>query len=178
MTHFSNVTRCVITLHNVLDGTDEAQNSSKCANDDCLYAQNPGDNMHGPENNIYGVINKNDLIILFCFLLPPFLCIPIKQPHVEEGRKHKSEAGDKHGADQLEDGAEAGQGLGKEEEHQHHAASKHHPFPVECRLNAKHALKELVRRIKKHWIGRDKMDQQQDLHGKLDGAVTQDASYA
>ena len=115
---------------------------------------------------------------LFNVLLSAFLCLPVHQPHVEEGREHEGEAGDEHRADQLEDGAEAGQGLGQEQEDQHHAAPEHNPLPVEGRLDAEDVLKELVGRIQEHWIGGDQMDQHQYLHGKLDGAVTEDTDDA
>ena len=118
------------------------------------------------------------IVRIVVVLLAPILCVPVDEPHVEEGREHEGEAGDEHGADKLEDGAEAGQGLGQEQEDQHHAGPEHHPLPVEGRLDAQDVLNELVRRIEKHRVGGDEMDQQQDLHGKLDGAVTEDTSYA
>ena len=52
MTHLLYVARDVITLNNVLNGADEAQNSSKCANDNGLYAQYPHYNAHGPGKGI------------------------------------------------------------------------------------------------------------------------------
>ena len=111
-------------------------------------------------------------------LLSPYLCLPVYQPHVEEGREHEGEAGDEHGADQLEDGAEAGQGLGQEQEDQHHTAPEHNPLPVEGWLYAEDVFKELVGRIQEHWVGGDQMDQHQYLHSKLDGAVTEDTDDA
>ena len=41
-------------------------------------------------------------------LLSPFLRVSVHKPHVEERGEDEGEAGDEHGADQLEDGAEAG----------------------------------------------------------------------
>ena len=52
MTHLLYVARDVITLNNVLNGADEAQNSSKCANDNGLYAQYPHYNAHGSGKGI------------------------------------------------------------------------------------------------------------------------------
>ena len=52
------------------------------------------------------------------------------------------------------------------------------PLPVAGRLNAEDVLKELVGRIQEHWVGGDQMDQHQYLHGKLNGAVTEDADNA
>ena len=117
-------------------------------------------------------------MVLVGDLLSPFLCLPVHQPHVEEGREHEGEAGDEHGADQLEDGAEAGQGLGQEQEDQHHAATEHNPLPVKGRLYAKDVLNELVRRVQEHRVGGDEVNQQKDLHNKLDGAVTEDTGDA
>ena len=52
MTHLLYVARDVITLNNVLNGADEAQNSSKCANDNGLYTQYPHYNAHGSGKGI------------------------------------------------------------------------------------------------------------------------------
>ena len=84
------------------------------------------------------------IVRIVVVLLAPILCVPVDEPHVEEGREHEGEAGDEHGADQLEDGAEAGQGLGQEQEDQHHAGPERNPLPVEGRLNAEDVLKKLV----------------------------------
>ena len=118
------------------------------------------------------------VVVLVGVLHAPFFSLPVHQPHVEEGREHEGEAGDEHRADQLEDGAEAGQGLGHEGEDQHHTAPEHNPLPVEGRLYAEDVLKELVGRIQEHWVGGDQMDQHQYLHGKLNGAVTEDTDDA
>ena len=177
MTHLLYVARDVITLNNVLNRADEAQNSSKSADNNGLYAQYPHYNAHGSGKiileNLFMVL-VGDLLCLTTLCL----CLAVHQPHVEEGREHEGEAGDEHRADQLEDGAEAGQGLGHEGEDQHHAAPEHNPLPVEGRLDAEDVLNELVRRVKEHRISGDQVNQQQDLHDKLDGAVTEDTGDA
>ena len=53
------------------------------------------------------------VLVLVGVLHAPVLYLPVHQSHVEEWREHEGEAGDKHRADQLEDGAEAGQRLGQ-----------------------------------------------------------------
>ena len=62
----------------------------------------------------------------------------------------------------------------QEEEDEHHAAPEGHPFPVEARFDAEDALEVLIWRVEKHRVGGDEVDQEQDLHSELDGAVTQD----
>ena len=64
MTHFFYVARCVVTIRNVLDRTDEAQNSPKCANDDCLNAQYPDEKAHGSGMTIYANIALSSLLNL------------------------------------------------------------------------------------------------------------------
>ena len=62
----------------------------------------------------------------------------------------------------------------QEEEDEHHAAPEGHPLPVEARLDAEDALEVLIWRVEKHRVGGDEVDQEEDLHSELDGAVTQD----
>ena len=68
MTHLLYVARDVITLNNVLNGADEAQNSSKCANDNGLYAQYPHYNTHRSEKIFLKIL----LIWLLATYSPPF----------------------------------------------------------------------------------------------------------
>ena len=46
MTHLLNVARNIFTLNDVLDGTDKAEDSSKCTNNYCLYTQYPHNDVH------------------------------------------------------------------------------------------------------------------------------------
>ena len=62
----------------------------------------------------------------------------------------------------------------QEEEDEHHAAPEGHPLPVEAGLDAEDALEILIWWVEKHGVGRDEVDQEEDLHSELDGAVTQD----
>ena len=54
------------------------------------------------------------------------------ESHVEERRKHECETGDEDGADELEDGAEAGERHRQEAQDDHDAGPEQQSLQVEC----------------------------------------------
>ena len=55
--HFSLITRNIFTVNDVLDGTDEAENSSECSNDDGLNTQHFHQDTHLPETLNISILN-------------------------------------------------------------------------------------------------------------------------
>ena len=100
-------------LLTILDGTDEAKNSSKQANDDSLVA--------------HYALKYSQRSLFPCFVVRRLG----HQSHVEKGWEDEGEAGDKDGADKLEDSAEAWERFCQEQKNSYNKRAEHSPLHIE-----------------------------------------------